>query len=61
MAYLINIENIAKKYFAINILRNIIAIWIFSHISSLECDDDIFFCINDCVYHINIVSILLEI
>ena len=33
MAYLMNIENIE---------RNIIAIWIFSHISSLECDDDNF-------------------
>ena len=29
-----------KKYFARNILQNIIAISIVSHISSLECDDD---------------------
>ena len=56
MVYRMNIESVAR-----NILRNIIVIWIFSHIYWLECDDDDDddndddddgkdFCINDCVY-----------
>ena len=40
-------------------MRNIIAILIFSHISSLECDDDNILVLM-IVYRINIVSILFQ-